>query len=175
MDKAVALLKDAGYSESNKLSFTMSVSGDVKLLQAQAIQQCFNATGLVDMQIESMELTALKALFKDANYDASLYNWANENAGPDMNVRPLLHTGSGSNRSHFGDAAIDELMDKALVEVDDTARLALYAKIQKDVIDQLPIMPLYYDTVYVAATAKLQGFTPNCSEVHRFTYAYVTE
>lgn len=175
MDKAVALLKDAGYSESNKLSFTMSVSGDVKLLQAQAIQQCFNATGLVDMQIESMELTALKALFKDANYDASLYNWANENAGPDMNVRPLLHTGSGSNRSHFGDAAIDELMDKALVEVDDTARLALYAEIQKDVIDQLPIMPLYYDTVYVAATAKLQDFTPNCSEVHRFTYAYVTE
>lgn len=175
MDKAIALLKDAGYSESNKLSFTMSVSGDVKLLQAQAIQQCFNATGLVDMKIESMELTALKALFKDANYDASLYNWANENAGPDMNVRPLLHTGSGSNRSHFGDAAIDELMDKALVEVDDTARLALYAEIQKDVIDQLPIMPLYYDTVYVAATAKLQGFTPNCSEVHRFTYAYVTE
>ena len=61
------------------------------------------------------------------------------------------------------------------MEVDDTARLALYAEIQKDVIDQLPIMPLYYDTVYVAATAKLQGFTPNCSEVHRFTYAYVTE
>lgn len=174
VEKAKELLAGAGYNESNPLKITMVCSGDTKLLQAQAIQQCLKDVG-VEMSIESLELTALKDLFKAADYDISLYNWANESLGPDTNCRPILGSGSGSNRSHFADAHFDELIDKGLVEADDAARIAIYAEAQQYAIEQLPIMPLYYQNVYVPATANLMGFTPNASECHDFSTAYVAE
>ena len=172
--KATELLASAGYTEANPLKITMVCSGDTKLLQAQVIQQCLKEVG-VEMAIESLELTALKDLFKAADYDISLYNWANESLGPDTNCRPILGSGSGSNRSHFADAHFDELIDKGLVEADDAARQAIYAEAQQYAIEQLPIMPLYYQNVYVPATANLKGFTPNASECHDFSMAYVVE
>lgn len=173
LDKAKELLTAAGYSESNKLTFTMQVSGDVKLLQAQAIQQTLNATGLVDMKIESMELTALKDMFKSATYDVSLYNWANGSDGADSNVRPLLNSDSGSNRSHYANPEMDVLMDKALVETDLEVRREMYHQLQISIINDLPIMPLYYDRVFVGADINVKNFTPDNMECHNFSRTYV--
>lgn len=175
LEQAKQLLAAAGYSESNKLTFTMQVSGDVKLLQAQAIQMGLNATGMVDARIESMELTALKDLFKKAEYDMSLYNWANGASGPDTNVRPILSSGSGSNRSHYANAEMDALMDKALVEMDAAKREQMYQDLQTSIINDLPIMPLYYDRVFVGADANVQNFTPDNQECHDFSRTYVVE
>ena len=175
LEKAKELLSAAGYSEDNKLKFTMQVSGDVKILQAQAIQMGLNATGMVDAQIESMELTALKDLFKKAEYDMSLYNWANGASCADSNVRPILSSGSGSNRSHYANPEMDALMDKALVEMDVAVREEMYKEIQTTIINDLPIMPLYYDKVFVGANKNVQNFTPDIMECHNFSRTYVTE
>jgi ABC-type oligopeptide transport system substrate-binding subunit len=48
------------------------------------------------------------------------------------------------NFSHYGDVAgnSDALMDQANQEVDDTKRLALLKKIQIDILQQVPVIPL---------------------------------
>ncbi len=171
-EKAKELLASAGYNAGNPLKITMICSGNDKELQAQVIQQNLKDVG-VQMTIETMEKTVLKQKFKEADYDISLYNWANEYLGPDTNCRPLLGTGSGSNRSHFADSYFDELINKAIVENDNEKRLALYAEAQRYAIGLVPIMPLFYEDVHVGATKKLKGFTPDISEVHNFATAYV--
>ena len=171
-EKAKELLAAAGYNENNPLKVTLICSGNAKELQAQVIQRNLKAVG-VEVAIETMELTVLKQKFKEADYDFSLYNWANTGYGPDSNCRPILGSGSGSNRSHFADPVFDDIINRAIVEGSNEKRLELYKEAQQYAIGQLPIMPLYYEDIYVPATKNIVGFTPSAFGSFNFTMAYV--
>ena len=171
-DRAKELLKEAGYEDG--LTIEIKVSGEEKKLQAQVIQEQLAAVGIT-ASIRELDISELKSDLSEANYEMSLYNWANDSSGPDNNVRPLLRSDSGSNRSHFADEYIDDLMDKALVEQDEDARLEMYHEIQSYVLEKAPIIPLYYNDLYVGVTKNLQNLTLDPSFCHRFAYCYVVE
>jgi peptide/nickel transport system substrate-binding protein len=170
--KAKELLAEAGYPDG--LSITISVSGEEKKLQAQVLQEQLSAIGIT-ASIEELDIATLKTKLKEADYEMSLYNWANDSSGPDNNVRPLLRSGSGSNRSHFADPYIDDLMDKALVELDEAKRLEMYHEIQEYVLDKAPIIPMYYNDLYLGVTKNMQNLILDPSFCHRFAYSYVVE
>ncbi|MBQ1770601.1 MAG: ABC transporter substrate-binding protein [Clostridia bacterium] len=170
-DKAKALLAEAGVTG---LEFTLYACDEVKKLAAQVIQDNLKDIGIT-VHVEEIERSALKPLMVEGNFDAALYNWANDSAGPDNNVRPILRTGVGGNRSHFSDPYIDDLMDKAMVEGDPDQRLAMYHEIQEYVLDQAPIIPLYYEINYVAAKKGLANFKCDPSACHRYAYCYIVE
>ena len=123
VEKAKELLAQAGYPDG--LEFTLYYNGNLKELMSQVIQSNLKEIGIT-VHIEEMEIAALKSKLADADYEAVVYNWANDSAGPDNNVRPLFRTGSSSNRTHYSDSYIDELMDKALKETDNETRLKQY-------------------------------------------------
>lgn len=54
---------------------------------------------------------------------------------------------NGPNYTHFKNAEFDILYEQAFKETDDKKRYVLYQKMDKIIIDQAPIIPLFYDKV----------------------------
>jgi peptide/nickel transport system substrate-binding protein len=54
---------------------------------------------------------------------------------------------NGPNYTHFKNAEFDILYEQAFKETDDEKRYVLYQKMDKIIIDQAPIIPLFYDKV----------------------------
>lgn len=54
---------------------------------------------------------------------------------------------NGPNYTHFKNAEFDRLYEQAFKETDDEKRFVLYQKMDKIIIDQAPIIPLFYDKV----------------------------
>ena len=171
-EKAKALLAEAGYPDG--LTFTLYYAGSLKELMSQVIQSNLKEIG-VNVNIEELETAALKSKLKEGDYEACVYAWANDSAGPDNNVRPLFRTGSSSNRTHYSDEYIDNLMDEALKETDSDKRLEMYKEIQTYILDACPIVPCFYETISVGTNAKLQGFQPDTSGLHRFYDCYIEQ
>ena len=172
VEKAKALLAEAGYPDG--LTFTLYYAGSLKELMSQVIQSNLKEIG-VNVNIEELETAALKSKLKEGDYEACVYAWANDSAGPDNNVRPLFRTGSSSNRTHYSDEYIDNLMDEALKETDSDKRLEMYKEIQTYILDACPIVPCFYETISVGTNAKLQGFQPDTSGLHRFYDCYIEQ
>lgn len=172
VEKAKQLLSDAGYP--NGMEFTLYYNGNLKQLMSQVIQSNLKEIGIT-VNLEEMEIAALKSKLADGDYEAVVYNWANDSAGPDNNVRPLFRTGSSSNRTHISDSYIDDLMDQALKETDSEKRLAMYQEIQTYILDVCPLVPCFYETISVGVNKNLEGFTPDTSGLHRFYNCYIME
>ncbi len=54
---------------------------------------------------------------------------------------------NGPNYTHFKNTEFDRLYEQAFRETDDEKRFVLYQKMDKIIIDQAPIIPLFYDKV----------------------------
>lgn len=172
VEKAKEMLAEAGYADG--FEFTLYYNGDLKELMGQVIQSNLKEIG-VTVNLEELETAALKSKLAEADYEAALYNWANDSAGPDNNVRPLFYTGSSSNRTHFSDPDIDARIDAAMSETDEATRLEMYKELQIDILDICPIVPCFYETMSVGVNANLQGFTPDTSGLHRFYDCYIEQ
>jgi peptide/nickel transport system substrate-binding protein len=60
------------------------------------------------------------------------------------------HTGSGDNRTGFGNAETDALIDEIIVTLDEEKRNELYKKLQKDIYDQQAWIYLFNPRTTVA-------------------------
>ena len=66
-------------------------------------------------------------------------------------------------------------MDEALKETDSDKRLEMYKEIQTYILDACPIVPCFYETISVGTNAKLQGFQPDTSGLHRVYDCYIEQ
>jgi peptide/nickel transport system substrate-binding protein len=65
--------------------------------------------------------------------------------------------GTNFNRTMKPDAELDKMLDDATAEMDQAARKTQYEAIQKYIMDQALIIPLWEETVFWGAAAEVQG------------------
>jgi peptide/nickel transport system substrate-binding protein len=70
-------------------------------------------------------------------------------------------TPNGPNYTHFSNAAFDALYEKAFLETDDSKRFILYQQMDKIIIDEAPIIPLFYDKVARFTRKNVEGLGIN--------------
>jgi ABC-type transport system substrate-binding protein len=79
------------------------------------------------------------------------YSWTADMPDPDNFLRPLFSSSSSVNFSAYGDANVDALLAEAAATVDEVERAGLYQRIERKVMEEYPIIPLFYlsiDRVY---------------------------
>jgi peptide/nickel transport system substrate-binding protein len=67
----------------------------------------------------------------------------------------------GPNYTHFKNKKYDELFEKALKEQNDTIRFTLYREMDKILLEEAPIVPLFYDQVFRLVNNNIEGPTLN--------------
>ena len=81
---------------------------------------------------------------------------------PDSPLVTLYHTASfppGLNTSHYGEA--DDLLNAAAAEMDMDRRAELYGDVLRKTMEDLPVIPLYAERLFMAHSAAVEGLEQN--------------
>jgi peptide/nickel transport system substrate-binding protein len=143
-DRARELLKEAGHEN---LSFTYRTSqDDTGRLMAVILQQQLKEIG-VAMEIRSNEFATFFADIIAGNFQMFSLRWIGANNDPDI-FNLIFHSRSvppnGSNRGHYSNPRVDELVEFARHENDVEKRKDAYREVQRIVAEELPYLNLFF-------------------------------
>ncbi|MBS4913494.1 MAG: hypothetical protein KHZ77_04955 [Veillonella sp.] len=166
VEKAKALLKEAGYGNGLKLKLLMyNTSANQK--QSEFYKQQLAAVG-IDVEINGMESAIVnqkaqgfKGEGKDAEYDIYMGSWSPSTGDADWGMRPILASESTPPRSYnmsfYQNPEMDALLQAGLTTSDTNARAAAYAKAQDLAWKDLPMVPMVNDFTTWATSNKISG------------------
>lgn len=161
-DLAKQLLKQAGYSETNKLKvqlwYTPSHYGSTEADVAAVIKESWEKTGMVEIEIKSAEWSTYIELTRGQGLPVTLYGWYPDYLDPDNFLFPFLHT--NSNRwlgKPYSNPDLDVILEKAQVETDQNKRAQLYVDVQKVLAEDAPIVPMFQGKLFIVAKKDIKG------------------
>lgn len=150
VEKAKALLKQAGYADGFKL--TLSTSNDrvpYSVEVAQALAQMWSRIG-IETAIDAIPFSVYSSRGAKSQFAAYLGSWSNNSMEGTGLLRDLLgtrnkDTGWGLyNWSQYSNPTLDAVSAAAISEIDEAKREALVLKAVKLVSDDVAIIPLYH-------------------------------
>ena len=159
-ERAKELLKEAGYDESNPLTFVIKTSGAAREREAVAIQGYLSDIG-VECTVETAEWATFLDETMKGDFDAYIMG-INYNVGDtDFLVDGFFHSrqiGVSSNRFAFRNDRVDELATLGQTCVDAAQREEYYTEAVQIIVDSYPWVPLYIKDFLTGAQADLQGY-----------------
>ena len=155
--RARQLLKEAG---QENLVFTYRTStDDTGRLMAIILQQELKEIG-VTMEIRSNEFATFFADIIAGNFQVFSLRWIGANNDPDI-FNLIFNSKSvppnGSNRGHYSNPRVDELIEFSRREVDVEKRKQAYSEIQRIVAEELPYIDLFYMDNVCVYSNRIEG------------------
>lgn len=143
---------------SENLSFTITTINQPQLIKAaEALKGYWEAVG-ANVQIKAVELSDLKDLIKNRNYDALLYG---ESLGSEPDLYPFWHSSQvsdpGLNLSGYQNKDVDQLLKDAREAIDAELKATKYAQIQNKILTQAPALFLYNPDYLYWTSEKIKG------------------
>ncbi len=138
-DKALALLKEAGYDSFEDLSFVLKcASVTVHTDSAEAIQGMLQGIGM-KVDLEYIDIPTLLDHRKNGGYVAMMDGLSLSYFDPDA-YSYYFETGATGHAAGagFSDAKLDELLAKGRVEVDFDVRKKIYREFEERLLDLAP-------------------------------------
>ncbi len=77
------------------------------------------------------------------------------------------------NYTRYKNPAFDLLYEKALQETNDSIRFDLYRKMDQLVIDDAPVIPIWYDMAIHLIQPNIAGFSPNALNLLELRYCII--
>lgn len=161
-DKARQLIESVGYDSDNPPQIELVTNSEYldlcKYIQHQLIEIGF------DISIEVNPPAALRELKAQAKLNFFRASWIADY--PDAeNYLSLFYSKNfcpdGPNYTHFKNHFYDELYEQSLRELDRDKRIGLYQKMDSLIMDEAPVVILYYDQVLRFTPKNIKGLGSN--------------
>ena len=172
IEKAKELLKEAGYENGEGLptiELMYNSEGAHKDI-CQIIQQNWEEIG-VNVELTNQEWAVFLNTRQQGDYQIARHGWIGDYIDP-MTFLDLWVTGGGNNDCGFSNARYDELIAAAKVETDSAKRLEMLREAEDILMDEMPILPIYYYTTVTAANENVKGVRISTLGKISFKYAY---
>jgi peptide/nickel transport system substrate-binding protein len=160
--KARQLLRAAGYGPQRPLKLRLSTVLERKEI-GEYLQKQWADVG-VQVQIDINQSAAQQDLVDNGRVAFFAKSWLGDY--PDAeNYLALFYSPNfspaGPDKTHFKSAAYDKLYDEARRTQDVARRTALYQAMDRIVVEESPVISLYYDEVVRLTQNNVRGLTPN--------------
>lgn len=179
-DKARALLAEAGWADSNNngivdkeingervemnLNYKYTAGRDIAQNTALLVQESARRAGF-NIELEAKEFAVISDDLKSRNFE--LAPWAKTISPTLWEPKQDFHS-EGDNRTGFGNAETDALIDRIQVTIDEQVRNQLYEELQAILFEEMPIVYILVPTSRIAvhkrfeaeATPLFPGFLP---------------
>lgn len=158
---AKKLLADAGYPNGLTLDFAIPQGEQNADELAQVLQAQWKEAGInvnIKLTDQSVYYGDAKSPLYWLEADLAITFWASR-PDPQIYMDQLYKTGADYNEAHFSDPQLDKLIDSARIETDKAKRAAIFADIQKLLIDHGPSYIPYFQPVFAAHAKNVTGIT----------------
>ncbi len=166
--RAAVLLDEAGYPDPDGPGphprFRLLYKGSTLQLRrrlAEALQAQLADVGIA-LDLRAYEWGTLYADIRRGNFQLYALAWVGV-SDPDI-YHALFHSRMmpprGNNRGGYVDPLVDELTDVARRALDRDERRRLYAAVQEQLAEALPLIPLWWTPTVVVHSRRLHGFEP---------------
>jgi peptide/nickel transport system substrate-binding protein len=174
LDLARSLLKQAGYSETNKLTFDMwytpSHYGDTEADVALQVKESLESTGIMSVNLKSAEWATYLDQTKAGLYPVSLYGWYPDYFDPDNYQSSWVDTGWIGHA--YKNPVVSSLIANASMAQTVQERVTLYAQSQAIWADDSAVIPLFQGGIQSAYKTTVSGVVLDPGMVLRYWLIY---
>ena len=162
-DFARELLKEAGYPNGKglpeiTLHTTDNYKEQVEFIQSQ-LAECN-----IKLQISIEKSSVLRQAVNNCEYNFFKKSWVGDYADEE-NFMTLFYSKNfspqGVNYFHYKNENFDAAFEKAQHETNEEKKIELYQQMDRMIVDDAPIIPLYYDQVIRLVNHKIKGLGNN--------------
>lgn len=162
-DLTQTLLKEAGYPEGKGLpELTLHVTDNYKE-QVEFIQSQL-AENNIKLNISIEKPSVLRQAVNNCEYTFFKKNWVADYADEE-NFMSLFYSKNfsplGVNFFHFKNEAFDRAYEKALTVNDPKEKIKLYQYMDSIIVEEAPVIPLFYDEVVRLVRHNITGLSTN--------------
>ncbi len=171
-EQARALLMEAGFGPDNPLNFEYvyrNTRDNPRV--APAVQADWNDIApWVNVTITGTETQILYANLRSGEFEVSDGAWiADYNDA--QNFLYLLETRTGQmNYAKYSNPEYDDLVDRSNKELDVEKRAALMQKAEQIMLDDMPVIPMWYEVNRALVDPRVSGWADNIVDIHRSRY-----
>jgi peptide/nickel transport system substrate-binding protein len=149
-----ALLAEAGFTADNPLVLDLWYSpthyGDTEPDVAAVIKQQWEASGVVQANLQFVEWAEYRQKGRAGELPVSLLGWYPDYLDPDNYTNVFAHSPAAWSGSFYSNPEMDALLDAQEAEQDQATRIALLEQIQDYWVEESPFVPLAQGALAVA-------------------------
>jgi ABC-type transport system substrate-binding protein len=158
-EAAKRLLAEAGHPNGKDLrplviygAFTNPVNPRV----AQRLREDLAEVG-IPVDVRQVSWSEFMARVEDHAAPAFVLTWVADLPDPDTFLQSLFQSGNASNYFDFQDGEVDDLLERAAVEVNPVARAHVYQDVERRILGLAPVVPFYHPLGTVALRKEVHG------------------
>jgi len=164
LEKAKALLKEAGFSEDKPLEmdlwWTPTHYGDTEKDVAAVMKDALEETGMIKVNLQSAEWATYVDYMGAGTMPVFLLGWYPDYLDPDNYTWPFAQSEASADLGIFySNPKMDELLEAAQTETDMDKRIELYKQIQELWATECPTIPFTQGSLYVVTQKNVTGVT----------------
>ncbi|WP_448042244.1 ABC transporter substrate-binding protein [Bradyrhizobium liaoningense] len=153
--KAKALLKEAGVTLPVTVDYMIPKGAENEAV-AQVVQSMAAEAGF-DIKIRAVEFATTFKQAQAGEFQVFQINWSGR-IDPDGNSYIFMRSKAPQNDGGYSNPEADKLLEEGRATANVDERKAIYAKLTKILLDDLPIIYIYHRTLLIAHTKKLEGY-----------------
>jgi peptide/nickel transport system substrate-binding protein len=162
-DFAKELLKEAGYPNGKglpeiTLHTTDNYKEQVEFIQSQ-LAECN-----IKLQVSIEKTSVLRQAVNNCEYNFFKKSWVGDYPDEE-NFMSLFYSKNfspqGMNYFHYKNENFDIAFEKAQHETNEAKKIELYQQMDRMIVDDAPVIPLYYDQVIRLVSHKIKGLGNN--------------
>jgi oligopeptide transport system substrate-binding protein len=177
LERAKALLQEAGFGPNKPLKFTFSFrnSGDNPRIAPVVQQNWGQIAPWVQVEILGSDVQIAYVKLRNGDFDVGDAGWISDfNDAKNFNF--LFQTGTDQlNYGKYSNAEFDRLMDLADKEKDSAARAQLMQDAEAIVLREHGLMPMFFLTNRNLVNPRVTGWVDNAVDIHRARYLCTKE
>lgn len=168
-ERAKQLLAEAGYPGGKgfpKLDILYNTS-DAHATIAEVLQRMWKDTLGIEIGLYNQDWKVYLDAMTNLDFDICRGSWIGDVVEP-LNFLELFLTRGGNNRTGWGNPQYDALIQQAYATPDKSARHALLQQAEALLLEEAPILPLYFYTTKYLVSTRVKGLTPNILDYRRW-------
>lgn len=170
--KAQSLMAEAGYNNGENYPILELKVSPGNFLKGETIQQMWKENLNITVQLIQEEFTVSIQDLIEKNYQLSRMGWIADYNDP-MAILDVMLSYGGVNHTGFSNANYDRLILMAKQSPDNKVRMDAMRQAESILMDEMPIIPLYYRADALMISPKLKGVVLNPLGRHKFNYCYI--
>lgn len=175
-EEARRLLAEAGYAGGNgfpHVEILFNTNEGHKLI-AEAVQRMWKENLKIDVALLNQDWKVYLDSQANLDYDVCRASWVGDYADP-INFLECFTTGNGNNRTGWTSPQYDDLIARARATADTAARFELFQQAEAILLDEAPILPIYYYTRVFLMSTEVGGWQSNLLGYISFKHLYLKE